>query len=345
MIRQLKESFPSKVKVLVVDDDLSFWNFAIGILDDWQVKVLQELQSREKVVSLTFEFNPDVVIVSSLVQDFDWEWFCSFLKGIGIKVILLGRVDDLRTKSQGFLIGVDDFVTKPLDVLELKIRVKNLFEAKLYQEFRSVIEETGDTSLEAVYHLATIAEFRDQVTSLHVQRVERYAMLIGVECGLSREALRELRYGAILHDVGKLGIPDRILLKPGSLTQEEWEVMKKHPIIGADFLERSLLRLLDGVGRVVLYHHERWDGNGYPSGLKGEQIPLFARIIAIADVFDALTSDRPYRRALSSEEAFEVIANGRGAQFDPDLVDLFLSLKDEVLFIKEFLSEGNTKRN
>jgi putative two-component system response regulator len=148
-----------------------------------------------------------------------------------------------------------------------------------------------------------------------------------------------LKYASPLHDIGKLGIPDAILLKPGALTKEEWEIMKLHTIIGAQILSGSKIRYLKAAEKIALYHHEKWDGTGYPEGLKGEKIPLFARITAIADVFDALTTDRPYRKALSVEDALQIIKNERGSHFDPQIVDIFFKIKEEILSIKELFKD------
>lgn len=328
------------IKILVVDDDHKFWDIFTKSLNNCQIKFLQELQNREKILNQIYDFEPDIAVISSSISNFDWQWLCIVLKSNDIKTILVGKKKDWqKIKIQGFSIGIDDFLIKPFDVLEFEIRIKNLFEARLYQKYQLVVEQIENASLEVIYRLAMIAEFRDKVTGSHVQRMGHYATLMGLQCGLNEEDLKALKYAAILHDIGKLCIPDHVLLKEGPLTSDERKIMEKHTILGASFLEKSSFKYLEDAKKVALYHHERWDGNGYPSGLKGEQIPLFARITAIIDVFDALTLDRPYRRALNPEQAFEIIKNGKGSHFDPELVDIFLKLEDKILFVKDFFKD------
>ncbi len=194
-------------------------------------------------------------------------------------------------------------------------------------------------TIETIYRLAKAAEYRDKHTGYHIQKVSHYCVAIASHLGLDNETLDVLKYASALHDIGKLGIPDAILLKPGSLTKDEWKVMKLHTIIGANILSGSRIKYLKAAEKIALYHHEKWDGTGYPEGLKGEKIPLFARITAIADVFDALTTDRPYRKAMHINEAFEIIKRGKGTHFDPQLVEIFFKIKDEILFFWKFFRE------
>ncbi len=222
---------------------------------------------------------------------------------------------------------------------EVEKKTSELLKAKLQLEV--AYEEIKELSLEVIYRLAKASEYRDEHTGYHIQRVAHYAVAIGVHLDLPTQALEALKYGSPLHDIGKLGIPDSILLKPGALSPKEWEIMKMHTLIGAEILSESKIPYLRAASKIAQYHHEKWDGTGYPEGLIGERIPLLARITALADVFDALTTDRPYRKALSIETALEIIKEGKGKHFDPELVDIFFKIKEEILEIKEIFKDTN----
>jgi putative two-component system response regulator len=210
---------------------------------------------------------------------------------------------------------------------------------KLYLQLQIAYNEIKDLSLEIIYRLAKAAEFKDEYTGFHIQRIGFYSTKIAEHLGLSKEQVELIKYSSPLHDIGKLRIPDHILLKPGPLTKDEWEIMKTHTIMGAKILEGSKIKYLKAAEKIALLHHEKWDGTGYPYGLKGKKIPLFARIVSIADVFDALTSDRPYRKAFSVEGAFEIIKNESGKHFDPELVEIFLKIKDEIIEIRTLFKD------
>lgn len=186
---------------------------------------------------------------------------------------------------------------------------------------------------EAVYRLALVAELRDNRTAAHIHRVSAYCTLLARSIGLPDAEAQLIARAAPLHDLGKLNVPAEILSKPGPLTAEEWEAIKRHPGQGASLLAGSPLRLLSTAETIAISHHERWDGSGYPHGLAGDAIPLSGRICAIADVFDALTSERPYKPAYSLETALEVLKEGRGSHFDPQLIDTFLERTDEAVNI------------
>ena len=196
---------------------------------------------------------------------------------------------------------------------------------------RERTQDLEEARLELIERLALAAEYRDDATGEHTQRVGRVTGLIAAELGLPHETVELIRLAARLHDVGKLGLSDVILLKQGALTPVEFEVMKLHVTIGADILGRSRSRLLQLSEEIALTHHERWDGTGYPSGLKGEEIPIGGRIVAVADVFDAMTHHRPYKNPVSPEGALAEIRRAAGRQFDPRVVDAFVSLDLDVI--------------
>jgi putative two-component system response regulator len=193
----------------------------------------------------------------------------------------------------------------------------------------------AETALETIHRLAAAAECRDQYTGSHMLRMSRYAAAIAQKMYLDSGLVKSLLYAASMHDIGKMGIPDKILMKPGKLNTREWEIMKRHPFIGAKILNGSKQDYIKLAKEVSLTHHEKWDGTGYPQGLKGERIPISGRIAAVADVFDALISERPYKPSFSLRESFETIKNGRGTHFDPDIIDAFIGIKQEVLSIVE----------
>lgn len=356
------------IKVLVVDDDQAIREAIMEILTN-EGYLVTTAEDGKKALDLLGSFKPDVVLTDYLMPEMDGITLCKIIKNnpetVDIGVILITGVNDLETRVKGLLAGADDFLNKPFMVPELQARMKSLSRVKLYHDFlkdyqkkleleierktadllkinlnlQMAINEIKDLSLEIIYRLGKAAEYRDEHTGYHIQRISHYSALIGVHMGLSEEAIEVLRYASPLHDIGKLGVPDSILLKPGSLSSEEWQIMKLHTVFGAEILKGSKVKYLKAAEKIALYHHEKWDGSGYPEGLKGTKIPLFARITAIADVFDALTTDRPYRKALSLDEAFEIIAKGRGTHFDPEIVDVFFDIQEELLSIRELFKD------
>jgi response regulator RpfG family c-di-GMP phosphodiesterase len=208
------------------------------------------------------------------------------------------------------------------------------YSERLEAEVRERTAELRETQLEVVERLAKAAESRDNDTGEHIERMSMLCERLALEVGMSAEEAETVRYAAILHDIGKISVPDNVLLKPGKLTPEERAVMETHAMIGSKLLVGSRSPLLRMAEEIARTHHERWDGGGYPAGLAGTEIPFPGRICSICDVFDALTTERPYKRAWPVEEALAEIANGRGTQFDPDLVDAFLRIAPEVLEIR-----------
>jgi putative two-component system response regulator len=197
------------------------------------------------------------------------------------------------------------------------------------------MEKIKLASLDTVYRLSRAAEYRDEDTGAHIQRMSLYSAAIARRLGFDDETVESILYAAPMHDIGKIGIPDRILLKPGRLDPNEWEIMKQHTIIGARILEGSDAEFIKLAKVIALTHHERWDGTGYPKGLKGSETPMVGRLTGIADVFDALISKRPYKKALSVEKSFDIIRDRRGSHFDPEVVDVFFAVENEILSVRE----------
>lgn len=245
-----------------------------------------------------------------------------------IPIIIITGEDDFEAKLRAWDLGADDFLSKPLQVVELVARCRSLLRVKR-------LIDALDTAEAVVFALARVVDAKNSYTHQHSERVSRYALALADEVGLIPEQAEILHKGALLHDIGKIGIPDTILNKSGPLTAEEYAEVKKHPIQGAMIVES--LRTLRDVLPLIRSHHERLDGRGYPDGLAGEDIPLLARILSVADVYDALASARPYRSAISAGTCLEMLqSSAAGGGLDHDLVDIFCGLKIEESLTAEF---------
>jgi putative two-component system response regulator len=263
-----------------------------------------------------------------------------------IPVILVSATHDIEMEELGFALGAVDFIHRPLSPPLVRARVRT--HLRLHDHARLLVDmvsrrtrQLETTRLEIIRRLGRASEFKDDDTGMHVIRMSHFCRLIALEAGLSEAAADLLLQAAPMHDIGKIGIPDHILQKPGKLTDEEWVIMRKHPAIGAGIIGRHEDVLLDTARVVALTHHEKWDGSGYPRKIGGEQIPLTGRIVAIADVFDALTSVRPYKKAWDFDVAVQYVRDGAGSQFDPDLVDCFVKALPQINEIRE--RYGNDK--
>jgi putative two-component system response regulator len=277
-----------------------------------------------------------------------------------LPIILVTALRETEDRIKGIEAGCDDFISKPIDKMELLARVRSLLKVKAYndlmanyrselelevtrrtEDLRQAMARIKDASLETIYRLSIASEYRDEDTGSHIMRVSRYSAAIARKMGLDGSTVESILYAAPMHDVGKIGIPDQILMKPAKLDPAEWEVMKQHTVIGAKILGGSNAEYISIAETIALCHHEKWDGSGYPHGLKGKGIPITSRVAAIADVFDALTSKRPYKEPFSVEKAFAIIDEGKGTHFDPEVVDAFFAIHDEILEIKENYSDDS----
>ncbi|KAA1257574.1 Cyclic di-GMP phosphodiesterase response regulator RpfG [Rubripirellula obstinata] len=285
-----------------------------------------------------------------------------------VPAIVLTASNDPEVKLKALRLGASDFLAKPVDPSELMLRVQNVLAVKAYQDHladysiqleKKVMARTQELVLsrqEAIHCLARAGEYRDDDTGHHVTRVGRYARLIAEELGFARERLDLIEQAAQLHDVGKIGIPDAILHKPGKLDPQEFDLMRTHCNVGRKIInplshEESIrltthtsvgMQIMGSTNSPVLKlaaviaasHHEKWDGNGYPSGIAGTEIPIEGRIVAVADVFDALSSSRPYKDAFPIEKCLQILLEGRGTHFDPDVLDAFMRRQDEAISIR-----------
>src|SRR5690606_14048619 len=250
------------------------------------------------------------------------------LKTRHIPVVFVTALSQPQDEQMGLDMGAVDYISKPFNPAILKARIRNHLSLVQMQELR-------DSRLQIIRCLGTAAEYKDNEVGRHVIRMSHYTRILAHWLGYSSEAADKLLHAAPMHDIGKIGIPDSILQKPGKLTAQEWEIMRTHTLIGARIIGQHSHGLLKLARTIALYHHEKWDGSGYPYGLKGENIPLPARIVAVADVFDALASERPYKKAWSVETCVSYLREQSGQHFEPQLIALLDKCLPEMLHIKE----------
>jgi len=342
------------VKVLLVDDEIV------------NVMLLEELVKQDgyfnyvsfteplKALEWLSENECDVIIADYNMPKLDGVELILKAKKIHPNVLSV-RVtanNNEEVMHKALEIGVTDFLLKPISSTVFTLRLKNISQLKsslnLTAEFYKKLEkkvEQATSDLKQREHetlgvLSKAAEYKDRETASHIARVSHYSSLIAKKINLSEEEQEILFYAAPLHDIGKIVVEDGVLLKPGKLTNEEFERMKKHSEIGGNILDKSNNAFLQAGGVIAMTHHEKYNGRGYPKGLKGEEIPLYGRIVAIADVFDALTSIRPYKKAWTFEDAKALIITEKGEHFDPLLVEVFIDSIDEVRVIFDKFQEG-----
>ena len=324
----------SKSTILIVDDEASGRDTLEAILEpEGYILVMAEngYQAIEKAVQI----KPDVILLDVMMPGMNGFEVCRRIRSeeqlAEIPILFLTALDDRQSLLNGLEAGADEFISKPFDRFELRARLLGITRLN---RFRKLSEERlnleiAHVELKAAYE-ATIEgwsramDLRDRETEGHTLRVTELTLELAKLVGMPQNELVHVRRGALLHDMGKLGIPDSILLKPDKLNTDEWELMRQHPQLAYDMLYP--IEYLHPALDIPYCHHEKWDGSGYPRGLKGEQIPLSARIFAVVDVWDALTSDRPYRGALGRDEVLEYIKEQSGKHFDPQIVGLFLQV-------------------
>jgi two-component system response regulator RpfG len=297
----------------------------------------------------------DLVLVDYSMPDMNGIEFAKRLRALPgyehVPLVMVTAHDDRRIRYAALDAGITDFLTKPIDARECRARCRNLLTLRRQQialeDRKRLLEgmveeatfEIREREKETLLRLARAGEFRDEDTGNHLMRMARYSRLIANCIGLEREEAETIELAAPLHDIGKIGTPDHILLKPGRHTPEEQVIMRLHPLIGHEILEGSASKYVRMGALIALGHHEKYDGSGYPNGLAGDHIELAARVVAVADVYDALTSVRPYKRAWRADDAFEFLRGQRGRHFDPRLVDAFVSVRPDVLRVQEELRD------
>ncbi|MDJ0833992.1 MAG: two-component system response regulator [Gammaproteobacteria bacterium] len=332
-----------KPLVLVVDDTPDNIDVLGGVLrNEYEVKVALNGETALKIVQ--DKPRPDLILLDITMPKMNGYEVCQQLKAdpatSNIPVIFVTARDDVADEKNGFELGAVDYITKPISPAIVQARVKT--HLSLHDQNRTLTrlvsertEELNDTRLKVIQRLGRAAEYKDNETGMHVVRMSYFSKLIAQAYGGNAEWVDRLFNAAPMHDVGKIGIPDHILLKPGKLDAEEWELMKKHTLFGAEIIGDDKNPLLQMSRTIALTHHERWDGSGYPHGMEGKDIPLSGRIVAIADVFDALTSERPYKKAWSVEDAVDAINQDSGSHFDPTLIKLFNQVLPDIIEIRK----------
>lgn len=319
-----------KKKILVVDDEPVNLQLLRQILKEDYSLVFAK--NGIDAISAVEKHIPNLILMDVMMSEMDGFEAARQLKAkseyAAIPIIFVTGQGDIQGEIQGFEVGGVDYITKPVNPPTVLARVKTHLSLVQYGE----LEKSQQA---AVYMLGEAGHYNDDDTGVHIWRMAAYSCALARKIGWDEEDVKLLNLAAPMHDTGKIGIPDSVLKKPGKLNADEWIVMKTHSQIGYDILSKSSTPLFQLAAEVALSHHERWDGSGYPSGLSGKDIPESARIVAIADVFDALTMKRPYKEPWSIEEAVEEIKRSSGKHFDPQLVDSFTTIMDEILTIKD----------
>jgi putative two-component system response regulator len=332
-----------KPRLLIVDDEQANIDVLRRVLSGAGLGHISSTNDPTKAVDLFLAVNPDLVIIDLHMPVMDGFDVLTALRGplppdSFPSVLMITGDNSAATRQRALAGGAKDFITKPFDLDDVRLRIGNLLETSEHERamreqnvllastLRDQTLELEEARIESVERLALMAELRDDVTGQHNARVARMACAMAEAIGPGSASAELLGRVAALHDIGKIGIPDCILLKAGPLSVAEWDTMKTHTTIGARILSSGRSEFMHLAQEIAQSHHERWDGLGYPDGLKGTRIPLAARIVSIADVFDALSSDRPYRPAYSMEDSFTAIELGSQTLFDPSLVEVFRSI-------------------
>ena len=336
-----------EAKILIVNDQKLHYLYLEKVFKKAGYSNIKCLADSMQVLKTIQEFVPDLIILDLIMPQLDGfqvlEQINDFRRTNYVPVLALSeeKTSDVRLKA--LQSGASDFLEQPYENLEILFRIQHLVEMKILhtvvenqnKELENKVtartKELQDTQLDIIQRLAQAAEFRDSETGSHIIRLGKYCACMGKLAGLTEAECDLLRNAAPLHDVGKIGIPDSILLKPGSLTKQEFEIMKSHTDIGAQLLSGSFSPIMKMAQQIALTHHEKFDGTGYPRQLRGDDIPLIGQICSICDVFDALTTDRPYKQAWSIEKAVEEIKKMKGSHFSPTIVDKFLETLPEII--------------
>lgn len=338
------------MSIILIDDNTINLTLLKHLVDQIQPNASLSFTEPEAALAHCAKSLPDLIIVDYMMPVMDGiEFIRQFRKLPGresIPVVMVTAIDEASVRYEALTAGANDFLNKPIDKIEFMARMRNMLALRsaqkrledkatwLAEEVLKATEEIVQRERETIHRLSRAAEYRDPETGAHILRMARYSWLIAMRMKLSKEDQDLILEAAPMHDIGKVGTPDHILLKPGKLDPEEFEIMKEHARIGHEILSNSKSPLLLAAAEIALSHHEKFNGSGYPQGLKGSEIPLFGRIVAVADVFDALTSARPYKVAWEIDRAVAFMKENSGSHFDPECIDLFLKDFDQVLSIR-----------
>lgn len=333
----------TKATILVVDDTPENINVLSGILKS-QYRVKAALNGTIALKIAKASPKPDLILLDVMMPEIDGYEVCRQLKQdpetCDIPIIFVTAKSAVEDEEHGLSLGAVDYIIKPISPPLVLARIRT--HLSLYDQARHLEKlvqtrtaELNDTRLEIIRRLGRAAEYKDNETGMHVIRMSEYTRLIAQRLSDDSSWVDLVYNAAPMHDIGKIGVPDNILLKPGKLEPQEWQTIQQHCRYGAEIIGEHASPLLTMAREVALFHHEKWNGTGYPHGLSGSDIPLSARIVAVADVFDALTSERPYKPAWPVDEAIELIKSDAGTHFDPELVEVFLACLPDILQIKE----------
>ena len=326
----------TRPRLLLVDDEPANLQVLRQVLqDDYRLLFARD---GHKALELARAEAPALILLDVMMPELSGLDVCRTLKSqdatAAIPVIFVTALADVQNETQGFEAGAVDYISKPISPAIVRARVRTHLQLVRVESLRQ-------TRLQIVLCLGRASEYKDNETGWHVLRMSHYSRILALAAGFDDAAAEDLMHAAPMHDVGKIGIPDAVLQKPGPLDDREWEIMKRHPLIGAEILGQHQSGLLAMAQRIAVAHHEKWDGSGYPNGVAGEDIPIEARIIAIADVFDALTSVRPYKEAWPVEKAVDHLRAHAGKHFDPRLIELFIGELPAILEVRgRFLEAG-----
>lgn len=341
------ESKCQLARILIVDDQPANVLLLEKMLAGNGYKNIRSTQDSREVLDIYREFKPDLVLLDIRMPHLDGFQVIEQLKSIDpvnyTPVIVLTAQSDRETRLKALEVGAKDFVGKPFDRNEVLTRIRNLLEIRvlhrevmennriLEAKVRERTDELWSTQLEIVRRLGIAAEYRDNETGSHINRISNLVYLLAKSAGCDPTTCELMMHASPMHDVGKIGIPDSVLLKPGKLEPAEWEIMRTHVLLGAQILGGHPSPILHCAHEIALTHHERWDGSGYCLGLKEDAIPLAGRIVAVCDVFDALLSERPYKKPWTLSQTIEELKRGKERHFDPRLIDKFMLILPKVV--------------
>ena len=351
-------------KIMVVDDEILNRKLVEAMLKPQGYEVILAVDGEDCLAKVE-ENPPDLILMDIMMPNLNGFEVVTRLKAKEklalIPIVMVTALQDVGDRVKAWEVGADDFLTKPVDRMELRARVRSLLKVKAYNDhmvnYRQELEcevakqtlqlknasekiaeahsKLRDASLETIFRLARAAEYKDEDTGNHIISMSRISALLAERIGLNSVVVERILYASPMHDIGKIGIPDRILTKNGPLNDDEWAIMRMHTVFGGQILEGSNIGFLRLGEVIALTHHEKWDGSGYPNGLVGNKIPLAGRIVAVADVFDALMSKRPYKPPLTFEQTVDIIKAGKGSHFDPAVVEVFLNNLADVIKLWE----------
>lgn len=347
----MNESFLNHSRIFIVDDEPANLKLLDKMLTSQNYNQLVLIQDPREVLNRYLEARPDLILLDINMPHLDGYEVMEQIKALNDPItppiIILTAQHGRDYLLKALSLGASDFVGKPFDRVELLMRVSNLLNVQLAHRMlhdqKALLEEMvnertealNESRLQVVRRLGRAAEYRDNETGLHIIRMSRFSEVLARGLGWSASDSELMLHASPMHDIGKIGIPDSILLKPGKFEHDEWEIMKTHALIGYDILNDGNSDLMCLASEIALSHHEKWDGTGYPNRLSGNEIPQSGRIVAVADVFDALTSPRPYKKAWSIEDAVTYICENAGSHFDPEVVEQFKKSLPEFLIIRD----------